>query len=98
MRFLKKMVDIGEISNETAEEANKMWLLLSPIILAPSVGVNANGKVLFNWDQGKHHLELEVSPAEFFYRNRETGELWSEYFNGQLTEELSQKLNFFRMP
>jgi hypothetical protein len=37
--------------------------------------------MFYSWDRGKHHMELEIipgQPAQFFYRNRETGQLWGE--------------------
>ncbi len=52
----------------------------------PSVGIGPDGQVLYCWDKGRHHLELEIfptpgTPAEFFYMDRAGDEKWVEDYN-----------------
>ena len=63
----------------------------------PAACTGPDGEMFYSWDRGHHHLELEIipgKPAEFFYRNRETEELWGEdYIVGNaLSAEAIHKL------
>ena len=92
------------ISRDTAMLAVKAWKLIweasqrrMPI---PAACTGADGQMLYAWDREQHHLELEIIPnqaAEFFYRDRETRELWGEdYVIGDpLPAEAVEKFRFF---
>jgi uncharacterized protein YfaP (DUF2135 family) len=45
----------------------------------PAMCTGPDGRVMLSWDNEEHHLELELfadQPAEIFYRNRKTEEMW----------------------
>jgi hypothetical protein len=66
---------------------NKLSVAIENALPVPDACPGPDGELLYTWDRGEHHLELEVfpaSPAEFFYRNRASGELWEcEYIIGE---------------
>jgi len=80
--------DDATITPETALLASKAWNLICiasggkmPI---PAACTGPDGQMLYSWDRDRHHLELEIipgNPAEFFYRDRLTRELWGEDYN-----------------
>jgi hypothetical protein len=42
----------------------------------PDACSGPDGQLLYTWDRGRHHLEVELVPGgpdEFFYRDRESG-------------------------
>lgn len=92
------------ITRETASQARQAWWdvcdaagITLPI---PAACTGPDGKMFYSWDRGKHHLELEIipgQPAEFFYRDRETGYLWGEDYTvgDPLPAEAVQKLKLF---
>ncbi|MGK5087940.1 hypothetical protein WDW86_10310 [Bdellovibrionota bacterium FG-2] len=65
----------------------------------PDACSGGEGEIHFNLDTENHHLELQFSDdgkAEIFYRDRESGLIWSdEYDIGNLEKDhmLSQKIN-----
>jgi hypothetical protein len=66
----------------------------------PDACPGPSGDILYTWDRESHHFELEVfpeGPAELFYANRATGELWGcDYIPGQpISEEVRSKLRLF---
>jgi hypothetical protein len=66
----------------------------------PDACPGPDGALLYTWDRGEHHFELEIfpnAPAEFFYRNRHTGELWEcEYVVGEsLPSDVLARLQLF---
>lgn len=96
--------DCPLLTLETALMAAKAWNLIwsasggkMPI---PAACTGPDGQMLYAWDHGRHHLELEIfpnKPAEFFYKDRETRELWNEDYNigDPIPAEVVQKLGFF---
>jgi hypothetical protein len=71
------------ISPSTALLAYNLWVYLWSAtgfkLPVPDACPGPDGQLLYTWDQGEHHLELEVFPegaSEFFYSNRVTNELW----------------------
>jgi hypothetical protein len=80
--------DDATITPETAVLASKAW---NQICIAsggkmpvPAACTGSDGQMLYSWDRDRHHLELEIipgNPAEFFYRDRHTKELWGENYN-----------------
>jgi len=92
------------ISKATAQEARLAWYatweasgFALPI---PAACTGPDGKLLFAWDKGRHHLELEFIPGgvpEFFYRDRDSGELWDEDYTigAPISPEVHRKIRFF---
>ncbi len=101
-------VSAGErpsITLETAAKAmkawNAIWIASGGLMPIPAACTGPDGEMFYSWDRGRHHLELEIIPgqhAEFFYRDRETEQLWGEDYNiGEpLSAEAIQKLQLFR--
>jgi len=92
------------ISPDTALLAVRAWRLIwaasngkMPI---PAACTGPDGQMLYAWDQGRHHLELEIipqRPAEFFYKDRETRELWGEDYTigDPIPAEAVERFKFF---
>ena len=96
--------DHPPISPQTAILAQKawqsIWIASDRMISVPAACTGADGKMFYSWDRGRHHLELEIAPgqdSEFFYRDRETGELWAEdhHIGDLLSPQAVAKLRFF---
>ena len=92
------------ITRETASYAWVAWLDVRKAtgfsLPVPAACTGPDGKLLYTWDRGRHHLELEIIPgqaAEFFYRDRETGELWGEDYTigGPVPAGAVQRLHLF---
>lgn len=73
------------ITPRTASQAREAWQLIRDCTAnrmpVPAAMTGDDGRVFYSWDRGRHHMELEIAPGEpafFFYRDRETGETWSE--------------------
>lgn len=91
LRHLKAATEGGEsalISRDTAKKAIlawvRIWVASNFELPHPAACTGPDGRVLYAWDEEKHHLELDIypdGPAEFFYRNRETRELWEEDYH-----------------
>jgi hypothetical protein len=91
----------------TAQMAGLAWDAWDKLSVAadnalpvPDAGPGPDGQILYTWDREEHHFELEIlpaSPAEFFYRNRNSGELWEwEYVIGQpIPADVLAKLRLF---
>jgi hypothetical protein len=83
--YLERIVREGEISPQLSRAA---WNALEDIrdVVGPNLEVpdaipGVDGKLFCTWKRGDHYLELEMLPdgsGEFFYRNAEDGETWSE--------------------
>ena len=74
------------------------------VVRVPRLDVREEGGVLLTWDQGVHHLDVEVLPdasLDFFYLNRETNETWDVETTLQeqarLPEKVLQHFNHFRL-
>lgn len=105
--FLKQ-VSTGEnasISPDMARSANMAWRLIWKAsdfkIPVPAAGTGPDGEMFYAWNAGRHHLELEIiagQPAEFFYRDRETGEYWGEDYDvgSPLPAKIVAKLGLFQ--
>ncbi len=89
------------ISQETFTQALSAWKHLCEIYLmpVPSACTGPDGRLLFCWDKENHHLELEFIPnqaAEFFYRDRNSEEMWSEDYEPHImSQRLTEKLSIF---
>jgi hypothetical protein len=56
---------------------------MSNALLVPDACPGPNGELFYTWDRDGHHLELEIfpdAPAEFFYENDGSGEVWEATF------------------
>lgn len=105
--YLKAIVRTRDIDIQTGEFAWIAWNYLSDAMLnrlsVPDACPGVNGQLLYTWDRDEHHLEIEIFPrasAEFFYRNRISGQLWEDDYeiNASLPEEAIAKLNYFLKP
>lgn len=92
------------ITPRTAELAAKAWAAICMEsgfqVPVPAACTGPDGEMFYSWDRGRHHLELEVTPgkpAEFFYRDRETEQLWSEDYEAgkPLSPEAAEKVRLF---
>jgi hypothetical protein len=93
------------ISPVTACRAAQAWVDVSEAtgnaLPVPAACTGPDGQMMYVWDKGRHHLELEIAAdgtAEFFYRDRQTGELWGEEYRpgAQLAAEIVAKLNHLK--
>ena len=80
--YLNQCVDQELITPRVARLAWNAWTSLSNstgnALLVPDACPGPDGELLYTWDQGEHHLELEISadtPAELFYENDVSGEV-----------------------
>ncbi len=107
LEFLRQ-VSTGEspsISTDTARIASAAWRLIWKAsvykIPVPAAGTGPDGEMFYAWNAGRYHLELEIIPgqsAEFFYRDRETGEFWGEDYEvgAPLPARIVSKLGLFQ--
>jgi len=107
LSFLKR-VSTGEdppITPETARLASNAWRIIWKAsdykMPVPSAGTGPDGEMFYAWNSGRHHLELEIipgQPAEFFYRDRESGEFWGMDYDigATLPAMIISKLTLFR--
>ena len=61
-----------------------------------------NEGAMLTWDQGNYHLDAEIFPGqsvEFFFRNRQTGEVWNREFDivAKLPEDFLVYLRYFQL-
>jgi hypothetical protein len=71
------------------------------VLMVPFLNLRDNG-VLLTWDNGPHHLDIEISlgvPFDFFYMNRKTEEAWDiEVAVGErIPDQVLRAFNFFRV-
>jgi hypothetical protein len=85
--YLNQMVDQELITPRVARLAWNAWTALSNstgnALPVPDACPGPDGELLYTWDQGEHHLELEIfadTPAEFFYENEASGEVGEATF------------------
>lgn len=91
------------ISVQTARQAALAWLdcweATGYAIPLPAACTGPDGQMQYTWDRDDYHLELNFSPSEapsFFYRHRQTGELWMvDYTPGELGPDVVEKLKLF---
>lgn len=89
--YLDQITADSQVTPQLARLAWDAWNSLSAAtgnsLPVPDACPGSEGELLYTWDRDEHHLELEIfpaAPAEFFYRNRQTGDLWEcEHVIGQ---------------
>lgn len=89
--YLPDVKKAGEITSSTTKIAWEAWCSLyyfmDKRLPVPDAGTGPDGQLLYVWDKGMHHFEMEIfpdAPAEFFYLNRETDETWElDYIIGE---------------
>jgi hypothetical protein len=106
-KYLREVSSMGELSPitpETALVARRAWRAILEAsrfrMPVPAACTGPDGQMFYSWDRDRHHLELEITadrPSEFFYRDRETDELWGEDYNiGEpVSDEAVQKIGLF---
>ncbi|MFL6195026.1 MAG: hypothetical protein ACJ75H_12700 [Thermoanaerobaculia bacterium] len=69
----------GPLSPEGAEQVRALWARLErmagPALRPPDGGPLEGGGFAMSWDNGRHHFEIEVSPAgtyDWFYMDRDS--------------------------
>lgn len=84
LAYLRGCAQHGSIPRGMIPFAWNIWsqvrTAMRGCILVPNASPGGEQQILYSWDNGEHHLELEVFPSgavEWFYRNRTTGKLWS---------------------
>jgi hypothetical protein len=104
LAYLHEMKRAGAINENTLSLAQKAWDGLRGIVagnlLVPTAGTGPDGQVLYTWDRGEHHFELEVFPdgiGEFFYMNRKTDATWEADYSvdEMIPEGVKNKLRIF---
>lgn len=104
LEYLRRAAAERAISWDTATQAWNIWLRLNEIVSerlsVPDAAPALGGQLIYTWDRGEHHLEVEIfpdAPSEFFYLNRETDEDWAaDYIIGNaFPGELIEKLQLF---
>lgn len=85
-QYLDEAVKFGEIKQSTSELALQALSSLPITLPIPDTGIIPDG-VLFMWDKGVHHGEIEVyasGRAKLFYINAKTNyELEREFIVGK---------------
>ena len=82
-RYLDSIVAQELVARATADQAWHAWdrlrAALGDRLPVPDACPGPDGQLLLAWERSPHYLELEVfpaAPAEFFYRNESSGDLW----------------------
>jgi hypothetical protein len=90
------------VSPATVEQARAVWEATrrAAEIPVPAASVGVGGTILYAWDSGEHHVEVEIGEgqlAEWMYVNRQTGETWfaSRDAAASLSTDLLAKVRLF---
>jgi len=85
--YLDEAVKFGEIKKFTSELALQALQALPDALPIPDASIVSDGVVLFTWDKGVHHGEMEVYPNSrglLLYINAKTNyELEREFIIGK---------------
>lgn len=101
--YLAKAVQDGDLEQVVADLAIQTWQALPKTLSMPDAAATPDGCLLYTWNNGMHHLEVEIYPSgyegltELFYMNRETDEkIDTDYTVGQpMPEEFTAKFGLF---
>lgn len=66
----------------------------------PAACTGPDGEMFYSWDQGRHHLELEIfcdCTAEFFYIDRDSKCFWGEDYviEDPFSDDIKEKIALF---
>ena len=94
--YLQEAVRLGALTQGMADQSWALWKQLHSAmdgeLEVPSAMPGPNNELMYTWRHGDHYGELEIFPddrAEFFYKNRLTGELWdADYTVGNPVPDL----------
>ena len=106
LAFLKQVSSGVEpaISQHIASQSMHVWVDIRRAtqnrMPVPAAVTGPDGQMFYSWDRGRHHMELEIVPGEpafFFYRDRQTGETWSQdcEVGDRLTAGIVSRLELF---
>ncbi len=86
--FLSDLARSESVEHDTAIMAWRTWLALAEVMAhklpVPDVAAGVDKQILFSWNSGEHHFELEIYPSgmgEFFYLNYQTDKTWEEEYH-----------------
>jgi len=100
--YLESIFSERLISAEVLDFAKEAWIELKDAgFPLPSACSGPDRTLLYAWDNGCHHLELEFfadNNMEFFYLNRENDSNWiADYLpEFPLPQEVLDKLQYFK--
>lgn len=101
--YLNLLVHENLVSKNIADSAWELWQGLDDHFLGelpvPTASPGPDGQILYTWDQGEHHLEIEFvvnEPATMFYMNRTT-EFCEEYRLGNILGVKDEGFKWFRV-
>jgi hypothetical protein len=92
------------IAKQTAFQAEELRGYLQIVaggsLPMPAACTGPDGELAYYWDRGRHHLSLTVipnQPVEFFYRDRETEQIWGEDYRigDELPRQVVDALSLF---
>jgi hypothetical protein len=95
------------IDTAVADLGLNLWRKLSARlrgrVQVPDACPGVDGEILLTWDQGAHHLELEITSdlsATFFYMNTKSNECWecAANANDPLDKRIWKALSIFKAP
>jgi len=106
LAFLKQVSSGDEpaITQHIASQSMRAWVDIRRAtrnrMPVPAAVTGPDGQMFYSWDRGRHHMELEIVPDEpafFFYRDRQTGETWSQDYEvgDRLTAGIVSRLELF---
>jgi hypothetical protein len=88
LRFEAKSTSESEFSIATLDSAWQIWIKLKNYFLSkglclevPDACPGYKDNFMYTWSKAQHYLECEIfgtQEVEFFYRNRNNGEVWGE--------------------
>ncbi|TXH18523.1 MAG: hypothetical protein E6R03_01940 [Hyphomicrobiaceae bacterium] len=91
---LNQSLTVGSLSRLLVRAGNLLSGVCFKSLGPPSVSTGERS-VFMSWDNGHHHLEAEVEigkPNEWFYRNRDTGEIAGDTFGDSSWEAYFERL------
>ena len=103
-QYIEDAAASGRLTPPMAARTWNLWEMLYNVmnkrLRVPSACPGNDHDMMFTWRNGEHYLELEIlpnAPAEFFYKNRRTGELWEHdyVFDTSLPQDVKDKLALF---
>lgn len=87
--YLARMAAEGVVPLDLARRAKAIWIVASITagdeLPVPAAAAFTGGPIEYHWDEGPHQLSVEIpatGPCHWFYRNKNTGEVWGEEANG----------------